>query len=168
MSSTHPPQRHSWAAGTGERVWAGPQGSSLCSVPVELPPADAGMEAGTRAVLWEHRGPEACRADSPHRALSRLTDQRGKTSSKEICAPDNIPTLGTGSPSQDRAVAAWQPAPAEWEGNDACFAWRLCCLPPDCGHRAGRNAIPPSGPNENTSLLLWAQIYGLGLTVLSR
>lgn len=31
----------------------------LCSGAVELPPADAGLEASSCPVLWEHRGPEA-------------------------------------------------------------------------------------------------------------
>ena len=67
--------------------------TTLCSAAVELPSADAGVEAGTRSLLWEHRGREASGADSPHRPLSRLFDQRGKTSKEKIfCVLNYIPT----------------------------------------------------------------------------
>lgn len=51
--------------------------------PVELPSADAGVEIGTRHLLWEHHRCEAGRADTPHCPLSGLPDQRGKASEKE-------------------------------------------------------------------------------------
>ena len=70
-------------------IWA--LRTPLCSAAVELPSADAGVEAGARSLLWEHCGCEAGRTDSPHCPLSGLSDQRGKTSERKIlCVLDNI------------------------------------------------------------------------------
>lgn len=133
MKSKCPPQRHHWAHETGWEGGSGPP-KPLCSVAVELPPADAGVEAGTRPLLWEHHGPEACRADSPHRPSSRLSDQRGETSRKKISRVlGNIPT-----PRNQATITRWDSGrllAIEWEGNDSqCFAWRLHVLSPACGH----------------------------------
>ena len=48
-------------------------------VPVELPSDDAGVENRSGAVLWQHRGAETGRADTPHRPAYGQTHSRGSS-----------------------------------------------------------------------------------------
>lgn len=117
----------------------------LCSVAVELPAPDAGVEAGARALLREHRRGEAGRADAPHRAPSGRPDPRGKTSvprkenrmrplsrphSREPPAPPAHPHHRMVSPESPDGAAppARAPLTAAWDGGGIRMSRFTPCL----------------------------------------
>lgn len=129
------PRRHPWALRTASWAALGPP-TPLCSAAVELPSADAGVEAGSSSLLREHCGLEAGGADPPHRALPGLSDQRGETSQeKMLCVIRNVPTPGSRAAARDEpALQSWamhasaRRLPAEWDRNASWF--HLAAAPP--------------------------------------